>query len=279
MPPCAPAVADAGVERVVASLADPDERVSGSGFALLRERGVEVEIGVLEDEAAWLNAPFLHQRRTGRAYVTLKLALTVDGRLAAADGSSRWVTGAETRRWVHRRRLEVDGVLVGSGTVLADDPSLTVRDVEAHRQPVAIVVDSRGRIPSTARIFGRGELLMMTTVACPHERQVEWKEAGAEVVILPASPQGVDLAALTTEAGRRGMLEILCEGGAELATELIRSGAWDRLEVHLGAKLAGARGPSLGDLGVTTMADALELDLVESAVLGNDLLAVYRRRA
>ena len=278
MPPCAPAVAEAGVTRVVAAISDPDPRVSGSGFAFLRERGVEVTEGVLADRAAWLNAPFLHHRRTGRTFVTLKLAVTLDGRLAARDGSSRWITSEETRRFVHSRRLEADAVLVGSGTVLADDPSLTVREMEAPRQPLALVVDSRGRVPGDARIFARGDVVMVTTMSCPHDRQLEWKEAGAEVLVLPPSEGGVDLDALIGEAGRRGLLEIFCEGGATLATELVQRDLVDRLELHVGPKMVGAGGPSLGDLGVETMSSAIGFGLVEAHVSGDDVIATYTRR-
>lgn len=277
MPPCAPAIAEAGVARVVAAIADPDERVSGSGFRFLRDRGVEVTEGVLADKAAWLNAPFLHHRRTGRTFVTLKLAVTLDGRLAAPDGSSRWITSTETRRFVHARRLEADAVLVGSGTVLADDPSLTVRELEAPRQPLAFVLDSRGRIPADSGVFTRGDVVMVTTVSCPHDKQLEWKEAGAEVLVLPSSAGGVDLVALVEETGRRGLLEIFCEGGAMLATELIRDGLVGRLELHMGPKMVGAGGPSLGDLGVTGMSSAIDFRLVEAHVSEGDVVSIYAR--
>ena len=279
MPPCAPAVAEAGVTRVVAALADPDPRVSGGGFAYLRDRGIEVSEGVLADSAAWLNAPFLHHRRTGRSFVTLKLAATLDGRLAARDGTSRWITSEETRRFVHVRRLETDAILVGSGTVLADDPSLTVREVEAPRQPLAFVVDSRGRVSAEARVFAGGDVVMVTTVSCPHDRQLEWKQAGAEVVVLPPGEGGVDLDALIAEGGRRGLLELFCEGGATLATHLLRQGFVDRLELHLGPKMVGEGGPSLGDLGVGTMSSALGFELFEAHVSGDDVVATYARRA
>lgn len=279
MPPCAPALADAGIGRVVAAIPDPDPRVSGSGFAFLRERGIEVTEGVLAEKAAWLNAPFLHHRRTGRAFVTLKLAATLDGRLAAPDGSSRWITSEQTRRLVHSRRLEADAVLVGSGTVLADDPSLTVREMEAPRQPLAFVLDSRGRVPADARLFSRGGVVMVTTISCPHDKQLAWKEAGAEVLVLPHSEGGVDLDALIEEAGRRGLLEVFCEGGATLATQLVRWHLVDRLDLHTGPKMVGAGGPSLGDLGVPTVSAAIGFKLVEAHVSGDDVLATYARRA
>lgn len=275
-PPCAPAVAEAGISRVVAAMRDPDPRVAGSGFSLLRDRGVEVTNGVLALEAERLNAPFLHHRTTGRAFVSLKLALTLDGRLAAADGSSRWITGPSTRAEVHRRRLESDAVLVGSGTVLVDDPQLNVRDIEAARQPAAIVVDSRGRVPAARRIFHADRALVATTMAANHERQLEWKEAGAEVIVLPELDGGVDLDALVVELGRRGMIEVFCEGGAGLATALLKRDLVDRLEIHQGSLLVGA-GPAIGDVGVDTMGDALQWTLVSSRASGDDVISRYVR--
>jgi diaminohydroxyphosphoribosylaminopyrimidine deaminase/5-amino-6-(5-phosphoribosylamino)uracil reductase len=234
-----------------------------------------VDVGVGAAEAEWLNAPFLQQRRTGRSYLTLKLALTLDGRLAAADGSSRWVTGDDTRRRVHQRRSEADALLVGSGTVIADDPSLSVRDVDTARQPIVFVADARGRIPSTAKLFERENVVMVTTVSAPHEQQLAWKEAGAEILVLPLGPGGIDLDALIAEVGRRGMMEVYCEGGAALATSLLAQGLVDRLEVHLGPKMVGYGGPAIGELGVTTMGEAIAFELKESHVSDGDLIAIY----
>jgi diaminohydroxyphosphoribosylaminopyrimidine deaminase/5-amino-6-(5-phosphoribosylamino)uracil reductase len=234
-----------------------------------------VDVGVGAAEAEWLNAPFLQQRRTGRSYLTLKLALTLDGRLAAADGSSRWVTGDDTRRRVHHRRSEADALLVGSGTVITDDPSLSVRDVDTARQPIVFVADARGRVPSAARLFERESVVVVTTVSAPHEQQLAWKEAGAEVLVLAPAPGGVDLEALIAEAGRRGMMEVYCEGGAALATSLLAQGLVDRLEVHLGPKMVGSGGPAIGELGVTTMGEAVAFELKESHASAGDLVAIY----
>ena len=255
-PPCAPAVADAGIARVVAAMDDPDAKVSGSGFSLLRQRGVQVEVGMLEADARRLNAPYLWQRTTGRPLVSLKLALTLDGRLAAADRSSKWITGAETRRRVHERRSAVDAVIVGAGTILADDPELTARDVGAARQPVAVLVDSSGSIEPGARaLTGPGGAMIATTAASSHERQTEWKEAGADVLVLSQQGEGVALNELLDHLGRHGFLEVLCEGGAGLATSLLRSELVQRLDLHYGPVLTGA-GPGIGDLGVATLSAA-----------------------
>jgi diaminohydroxyphosphoribosylaminopyrimidine deaminase/5-amino-6-(5-phosphoribosylamino)uracil reductase len=275
-PPCAPALVAAGVARVVAALEDPDPRVGGAGFDALRAAGVDVEVGLLRAEAERLNRAYIHHRTTGRTYVSLKLALTLDGRMTAGDGSSRWITGRDARRIVHLRRLECDAVMVGAGTVLADDPRLTVRDVPAPRQPLRVVVDARGRVPRAAAVLGEGSLVASTATA-PHDAQIAWKEAGAEVLVLPEGGAGVDLDALLRALGARGVVEVLCEGGPRLASSLIRADLVDRLELHYGPVLTGG-GRSLHDLGVTSMAGALRFEIEDSARAGDDLLVTLVRR-
>ena len=277
--PCCEAVVAAGIRRVVASMEDPDPRVQGGGFDYLRSHGVEVEIGLLEDEARRLNAAFVHHRTTGRPLVTLKLALTMDGRMAAPDGTARWITGAETRRKVHERRAVADAVIVGAGTVVADDPRLMARDVDARRQPLRVVVDSSGRARPDARIFDNdGNSLVATTSTAPHDAQVAWKEAGAEVIVLPGGPRGVDLRELLTALGARRILDLYCEGGADLATSLLAADLVDRLELHLAPKLVGRGGPDIGDLGVGSMPDARAWRISETARSGDDLLVTLARR-
>lgn len=277
-PPCAPALVEAGITRVVAAIEDPDPRVRGRGFDHLRGHGVEVVVGTLAEEASDMNPAYLHQRRTGRPLITLKLALTLDGRLAARDGSSTWITGDEARSVVHRRRNEIDAVMVGAGTVARDDPSLTVRDVSARRHPVRIVVDSSGRTDAAASLFGPdGEVVIATTDDAPHDRHTEWKAAGAEVLVLPAKDGDVDLGALVRELGRRDWLEVMCEGGGALATSLLRERLVDRLELYHGAVAVGAGGPDIGDIGVSSLPEAPRFRLVSHERLGNDIRVVYAR--
>ena len=276
-PPCAPALVTAGVSRVVVAMLDPDERVSGGGVKLLSEAGVEVLTGVREREARTLNAPYIQHRATGRPYVSLKLALSLDGRLAAADGTARWISGPAARRETHRRRLGADAVVVGSGTAVADDPALTVRDVQATRQPARVLVDARGTTPPGARLFASGEVIVATTSKSPHEAQTAWKEAGAEVLVLPHCSEGVDLDALIVALGRRGWLELYFEGGARLATSLLKAGLVNRLELHLGAVLLGRGGPDLGELGVSTIAEAGRWRLLTAESAGDDALLSYER--
>ena len=276
--PCCEAVVAAGIRRVVAAIEDPDPRVRGRGFEYLRSSGVDVEVGLLAPEARQLNAPYLHHRTTGRPFVILKLALTLDGRLAAPDGSARWITGADTRRKVHERRAVADAVMVGVGTVTSDDPQLTARDVAAEQQPLRVIVDSSGRTKPDARVFaGDGDVLVATTSSAAHERQVAWKEAGADVVVLTRNQRGVDLAELLRMLGARRILDVYCEGGAELATSLLAANLVDRIELHYAPKLVGRGGPDIGDIGVSSMTDARAWHISETDRSGDDLMVTLER--
>ncbi len=277
-PPCAPALVATGVSRVVAASRDPDRRVDGTGFSYLRDHGLDVTVGVMAKEAGAVNPSYFHQRRTGRPLVTLKLALTLDGRLGAPDGTSQWITGTEARRVVHTRRHEVDAVMVGARTVLADDPLLTVREIPAARQPLRIVVDASGRVPPTARVFEAGEVVVATTRRAAHEQQIAWKEAGAEVMVLPESSAGVDLDVLLDQLGARRLLEVYCEGGGVLASSLLRADAVDRLELYYGGVVTGAGGPGIRDVGVGSMDEAPRFGLLSVNQLGDDILAIFERR-
>ena len=274
-PPCAPALVDAGVARVVAATEDPDTRVAGSGFEVLRRAGIAVDVGVLRDGAERVNRAYLHHRRTGRSFVSLKLALTLDGHMSAVDGSSQWITGPEARRTVHARRLECDAVMVGAGTVLADDPKLTVRDVPAPRQPLRILVDGAGRVPAGAAVLGEGSLIA-TTSSCPHDVQIAWKESGSEVLVLPEARAGVDLGALVEALGARDVVEVFCEGGPALASSLIRDDLVGRLELHYGPVLTGG-GASLANLGVASMDEALRFEVEATEHAGDDVLVTLVR--
>ncbi|MBA2365047.1 MAG: bifunctional diaminohydroxyphosphoribosylaminopyrimidine deaminase/5-amino-6-(5-phosphoribosylamino)uracil reductase RibD [Actinobacteria bacterium] len=277
-PPCAPAVVEAGIRRVVAPFEDPDVRVQGRGFEMLRASGVEVSVGVLASEARALNSAWAHQRRTGRARVTLKLALSLDGRLAATDGSARWITGAAARAHVHTRRAEADGIVVGAGTVASDDPQLTARVSTDVHQPARVIVDSVGRTSSRARVFAVGaQVIVATTHRCSHETQTAWKETGAEVVALPSGPGGVDLSALVAELSRRDWLEIYCEGGARLASSLLRERVVDRLELYYGPVVLGDSGPGIGGLGIDSMDQASRFTLVETRRFEDDVLVILER--
>lgn len=250
--PCTTALLEAGVARVVAAHADPHPDARG-GADVLRAAGVAVEVGLLADEAAAQNEVFLHGVATGRPFVIAKAATSLDGRIAAADGTSRWLTGPETRQRVHALRAEVDAVLVGSGTVLADDPALTVRlpGVDGP-QPLRVVLDGRGRVRPPARVVSDGAATVVYT-------RGETGSAGtAEHVGVPGGADGgVDLDAVLADLWDRDVRSVLVEGGAAVLGSFLRAGLVDRLEVHVAPVLLGAAGrPLLDGPWATTLADA-----------------------
>jgi diaminohydroxyphosphoribosylaminopyrimidine deaminase/5-amino-6-(5-phosphoribosylamino)uracil reductase len=263
-PPCADALVEAGIVRVVCAAGDPSQKVGGKGFARLRAAGVEVEVasGELERRARRQNAAFRVHAVEGRPFVLLKLAASLDGRTATAAGESRWISSAESRRLVHEWRASMDAVAVGSGTALADDPTLDARDVDlpVERQPLRVVFDRRGRLVASLKVSARNTV----RVAPP----------GA-----PAPPPGVEaLEAETAEdalraLGARGVTSLLVEGGAELAAGLLRAGLVDAVALFVAPVVLGgdARG-LLGPLGIEALADAPRLLDLRSRAVGPDLL-------
>ena len=279
-PPCAEGLIAAGVARVVTALTDPDPRVMGKGHASLRAAGIEVTEGLLTPEATRLNAGFLKRVTQGLPFVTLKLATTLDGRIATATGESRWITGPEARRHGHLLRLTHDAVMVGAGTARADDPDLTARDMGAARQPVRIVLDSRlshspeSRLGRTAR---ETAVWMVHTAAAPDTARTAWAATGAELIEVAASPQGqiAPRAALQALAAR-GLTRILCEGGGQLAASLIAETLVDDLAAYQAGTLIGADGRAcLGALGLTALAQAPRLTLREAHALGADRFSLW----
>jgi diaminohydroxyphosphoribosylaminopyrimidine deaminase/5-amino-6-(5-phosphoribosylamino)uracil reductase len=279
-PPCADALVAAGVARVVAAMADPDPRVDGAGLARLRAAGVEVVTGAGAAAAATQNAAYLTHRRLGRPRVTLKAAASLDGKVAAPDGTSQWITGPDARADGHRLRAEADAVLVGAGTALADDPRLTVR-LPGHtgRQPLRVLADASGRVGPGGHLFdGEAPTLVVTTPAAPGTAVDAWKAAGAEVLICnqAADGGGVDLDDLLRGLAARGVLELLVEGGPTLQASLWAAGLADRLVWYLAPlAIGGASAPGLlGGAGAATLADARRLRLASVDRLGDDLRIV-----
>lgn len=274
-PPCAGALAAAGIARVVSALTDPDPRVAGRGHAMLRAAGIAVTEGVCADEAYRLNAGFLKRVTRGLPFVTLKLAASIDGRTALASGESRWITGPAARRAVHLMRLTHDAVLVGAGTARADDPDLTVRGMGAVRQPVRIVLDPRlshdpaSRLGAAAR---QTPVWMLHTGAAPAAARAAWAAAGARLLELPDTAAATALRALAAQ----GLTRVLCEGGATLAASLIRDGLADDLALFTGGVLIGGDGhPALAALGLGALADAPRLHLRAVETLGPDRLTLW----
>ncbi len=275
-PPCTQAIVAAGVSRVVYAVDDPDPLVAGRGAARLRAAGIEVVTGLLAGEAGRQLEAYLHQRRTGRPFLTAKWAMTLDGKLAAASGDSRWVSGEAARALVHRRRDEVDAVLVGAGTVLADDPSLTCRLADfapverPPRSPLRVVVDTGGRTPATARVFTDGAAPTWLAVG---EAQVVPDRPGVELLRLPERDGRVDLAALMAELARRGVVEVLSEAGGTLTGALLRESLVQKVMAFIAPKLVGGDGPTPWDgPGCESLGAAPALSDVEWRQVGDDLL-------
>ena len=261
-PPCADALIAAGVTRVVAALEDPDPRVAGTGFARLREAGVEVVTGVGADQAARELAPYLHHRRTGRSFVVAKVAMSLDGRIAAADGTSQWLTSTAARADAHELRADSQAIVVGAGTAIADRPKLTVRDVAEmpDRQPLRVLLDARGRVPATGPLFDTAlaPTLVITTADTLPEAVDAWRSAGAKVETVAAAEHGsgVDLDDVFTLLGREGVLQVLVEGGSAITASVFGRYA-GRLVVYVAPVALGSNGvPVLAAPGPETMADA-----------------------
>jgi len=276
-PPCTEAIVRAGIVRVHVALLDPDPQVNGRGVEALRRAGVDVALGEGREEAERLLEAYLKHRRTGLPFVIAKFACSLDGRIAAASGDSRWVSGPRTRAWAHRLRTQVDAIAVGSQTVLVDDPQLTARPGGrlARRQPLRVVVDSRGRTPPTAQVLGPGA---PTLVATTEASSPAWREAlqaaGAEVAVLPAREGRVDLRALLSLLGRRGVLTLLVEGGGVLLGSFFDQGLVDKVHAVIAPMVIGAREApmAVAGRGAVRMAQAVRLRDVSVRRLGEDVL-------
>ena len=275
-PPCTDALIRAGVQRVVAATVDPFSEVAGRGLAILREAGIEVAEGLLADEARALNAPYFKLIGTGRPFVTCKWAMSADGKLATASGDSRWITNEQARREAHRLRKTSDVVMVGVGTVLADDPALDVRHVRG-RSPAVAVVDSTLRTPLEARLLTirpPEEVTFYCTGKAPAARRKRLEETGARVVTVKSDDGRVTLDAVLEEMGRRRITNLTIEGGPLLLGEVLRRGLADRVVVFMAPVLIGgthAPGAWSGE-GVARMADARRLVDVTMKRLGDNVM-------
>ena len=276
-PPCADAVLAAGISRVVACHGDPDPRVSGRGFRKLREAGVEVEVGPLAEEAIRLNLRFLIAATLRRPAVTLKWAMSLDGRIATATGQSQWISSTQGRRWALALREEHDAILAGSGTVLADDPRLDRRLGLAAGPNLRVVMDRRLRVLPEARLFTVEGPVLIYTQSTDRERRKALEERGAEVIVLPV----VEPAAVLADLYGRGARSVLVEGGAEVLASFVGSGCYDRVMVDCAPLLIGGKGapgPLAGE-GFQALASAARLEGFEARQRGGDLiLTAYRHQ-
>ena len=274
--PCSKALIDAGIKRVVIAMLDPNPLVAGKGVAMLKAAGIEVETGLLQEQAERLNEVFLKWIMTKMPFVVMKTAMTLDGKIATAAGNSKWISNEVSRRRVHELRDVYDGILVGIGTVLADDPALTTRlESPSGKNPLRIVVDSRARTPLTARVVtdGQAETLIAVTAAAEAAKVEALRQAGVEVLVVNDGQQ-VDLKQLFCLLGERGVCSIFVEGGARINYSLLKAGLVDKVYSFIAPKMVGgssAPGPVGGD-GVETLDQAFLLEDVETELLAGDIL-------
>jgi diaminohydroxyphosphoribosylaminopyrimidine deaminase/5-amino-6-(5-phosphoribosylamino)uracil reductase len=276
-PPCADAIIEAGIAEVHYAMADPDPLVDGRGHRKLEEAGIAVHAGEGDAEARRINEAFIKHRAKGIPFVIAKFAASLDGRIAAASGDSRWVSGPQSRDWAHDLRTKVDAILVGSSTVVIDDPLLTARpgDQEAERQPLRVVVDSRGRTPPMARVLtGPARTLVATVEGAPEAWRASLRATGAEVVAFPAVDGRVDLLALLRELAGRDVLSLLVEGGGVMLGGFFDRGLVDKVHAVIAPMIIGAEDApaAVAGQGAYRMADALRLRDITVERLGDDLL-------
>jgi diaminohydroxyphosphoribosylaminopyrimidine deaminase/5-amino-6-(5-phosphoribosylamino)uracil reductase len=279
-PPCAEALICAGVARVVTALTDPDPRTSGKGHAIMRAAGIKVTENILADQATIANAGFLKRVTLGLPALTLKLATTLDGRIATKAGQSRWITGPAARRYVHALRLTHDAVLVGSGTARADDPDLSARGIGATHQPVRIVLDRTLSHRPDSRLGQSAKASPVWIVHAPDaapEAIAAWAQTGADLIPCPANENRFDVTKVLRILAARGLTRILCEGGGTLAAALISAGLVDDL-IQIGAgRLIGAEGiAAIGPLGIVDLSCSPRFTLLDTRRLGADTLAHWR---
>ena len=282
-PPCAEALIAAGVSRVVSALTDPDPRVAGAGHAMLERAGVTVETGLMEAEARAANAGFLRRVTEGRPHLTLKLASSLDGRIATASGESQWITGPAARRVVHGLRASHDAVLVGAGTMRADDPALTVRGLGVARQPVRIVASRYLDLPTGGRLFddiATAPVWLCHGEGLAPERRAFRTGQGARLIEVPGEGRQLDAEAMLRALGAAGLTRVLCEGGGALAASLLGAGLVDELVTFTAGMALGAEGqPSLGAMGISALAQAPRFGLAALRAIGGDVMAVWHPQA
>ncbi len=275
-PPCAQALIDAGIARVVIALTDPDPRVDGGGIAMLRAAGIKVTTGICADEARRDHAGFLLKTTQGRPFVTLKLATSFDGRIATATGESQWITGPDARRYVHALRARHDAVMVGGGTARDDDPTLTVRGLGVTHQPTRVVLSRHLDLPrdsQLARSAADIPVLLCHGPNAPKDRIAYWTECGATCLEVAEKKGALDPAAVLQSLGAVGLTRVFCEGGGGLAASLLGADLVDELIVFTAGLALGAEGrPALAALGLTHLADAPRFKLVQTRALSGDVL-------
>jgi len=271
-PPCVNRIIDAGIKKVVAATVDPNPQVAGRGIKILRDAGIDVEVGVLEDEARKLNENFFKWVTQKLPFVTLKFAASLDGKIATVGGQSKWISCEESRNFVHKLRDLNAGIMVGVGTILADNPSLTAR-IENGKNPVRIVADSMARTPIDARIVGDGQArtIIAVTENAPREKVAALKRYGAEIIIAGEGKR-VDLKTLMKKIAEREITSVLVEGGGTLNFSLLKAGLVDKVIAFIAPKIfGGAALTAVEGTGFANLSDAVKLKNIEVEKIGDDI--------
>lgn len=275
-PPCADALIGVGIKRVVAAMTDPNPLVSGRGLEKLRAAGVEVDVGILADQARELNIGFVSRMERGRPWVRTKIAASLDGKMALMNGASQWITGEDARRDGHRWRARSCAMLTGIGTVLEDDPQLTVHMVKTSRQPVRVVVDSRLDIPLSAQIL-QGAETIVATISSDELKAQKLRDAGAEILHVSAREEKVDLSALMRELALRGFNEVTVEAGAKLNASLLRAALIDEIVLYQAPVLLGDAARGLFALPeMQALSEKVELRIHDVRMIGQSVRIVTR---
>jgi len=274
-PPCAPQVVEAGVKRVVIGMEDPNPMVKGKGIEILRRAGLDVEVGVLEKECRRLNEAFCKYILKKEPFVILKAAATLDGKIAGRNGDSKWISGETSRRFVHKLRNQVDGVLVGIGTVLRDDPLLTAR-IRGGRDPYRIVLDSRLKISEEARVIGTSpsRTIIVATELAPRDRIERLEKKGVQILIVDSKEGRVNLRSCLSKLGEIGMMSLLVEGGSQVNGSFLDERLIDKFLLFLSSKLIGdQRAPGIfGGRGASNLREAIPLKEIKAKRIGEDIL-------
>jgi diaminohydroxyphosphoribosylaminopyrimidine deaminase/5-amino-6-(5-phosphoribosylamino)uracil reductase len=274
-PPCVPAVIEAGVRKVVVGMEDPNPLVKGRGIEALRGAGLYVEVGILREECRRLNEAFSKYIVKREPFVILKVATTLDGKIATKTGESQWISGEASRRFVHKLRDQVDGVVVGIGTILRDDPSLTAR-IKGGRDPYRIVFDSQLRIPENAKVVETfpSKTIVATTELAPRDKMERLKKKGVQVLIFDSAEGRVDLRSCLHKVGEMGMMSLLVEGGAQINGSFLDQGSIDKILLFLSPKLIGDHQASgiFGGQGVAYLKEAISVRDLKVRRIGDDIL-------
>ena len=281
-PPCANSVIEAGLSRVVVGVEDPDHQVSGKGMQILRDAGIEVLVGVCANEVYDSLKPYLHQRKTGRPFCVAKSAISIDGRTAAADRSSKWITPPEARADAHRIRAESQAILIGTGTALTDNPKLTVREIDPlpERKPLRVLLDTHGRVSTFSPLFdiSLAPTLIFTSSDCKTDVRKSWEDAGAEVVEISKASEGIglDLQEMMENLFRRGIVQLMIEGGATLFGTFLKQGYVDQLVVYIGSCILGDKAePLFRGMPIESMDESISMKLVNVRKLENSVRLDY----